>query len=370
MATELSARERIINAYLVFLKEKDYNRIKVSELISAANVNRSTFYRNFEDVYSLYSAICNDLKEEMEKEIHAIFDPSDMRKSAIRSVAKVLEHSDKIALLAGRKGNRKFLYDIRNTCFNALKKDTEEAGLWNEDRHYIIGFSADFVVLKLAYIILDDDNEFNDFEDIDYTYDLDADPIDNVVRALNILYGGNHDMHTALFLSALRKFSLGDSRHKTITELFGYSGFSRTEFYKVFKNKEDYFVKFDNLIYLIVIKEILPRLMGDDPNVFIPILDHWEKYYKEIERSAIINGLEDGYMLHLGIKTLWYLHRAYSHKIEKDRGRVLDEREQDELAFFVCSAVCCFVYYIATMDREQYFRQINALYLIKRQMKF
>ena len=58
--------ERIKKAFLQLLETKELPRITVSELCQLAQINRSTFYANYQDVYDLADGICADLQREVD----------------------------------------------------------------------------------------------------------------------------------------------------------------------------------------------------------------------------------------------------------------------------------------------------------------
>lgn len=367
MYKEDNASVRIKRAYRDYLRVKAYNKIKVSDIIKAADVNRSSFYRHFDDVYSLYTEVCDDLINVILLEMPVACDISDLRRVAENALARALTFVDEIKLLAGKHGNKQFLYRLRNAYFESLKTNAVKNGLWNEDIRYMVSFSSDYLTLSLSRIIMEGEISFPDLSAIDYVYDFSADPVDNVSEALRMLNGGRRDTQAAFLVSLIRRFSTGDQRAKPVTELFSSTGFSRAEFYKLYSHKSDYFSKLENALYLIVVKGVVPLLESDDPMVLTAALDNWDKYYREIERSAVINGMKDGYLLEFGIKIILCLCEEYKKSVEKRLGQKIADERRNALGFFVSCAACCFVYYIATMDREQYFRRINALYEIKRQ---
>ena len=367
MYKEDSASVRIKRAYRDYLRVKQYNKIKVSDIIKAADVNRSSFYRHFDDVYSLYTEVCDDLINVILLEMPVASDTADLRRVAEDALRRALTFVEEIKLLAGRNGNIQFLYKLRNAYFEALKTNAVKNGLWNEDIRYMVSFSSDYLTLSLNRIIMEGEISFPDLSAIDYVYDFAADPVDNVSEALRMLNGGRRDTQAAFLVSLIRRFSTGDQRAKPVTELFSSTGFSRAEFYKLYSHKSDYFSKLENALYLIVVKGVVPMLEADDPMVLTAALDNWDKYYREIERNAVINGMKDGYLLEFGIRIILCLYEEYKKGVEKRLGQKLTDERRNALGFFVASAACCFVYYIATMDREQYFRRINALYEIKRQ---
>ena len=57
--------ERIEKAFLQELQQKNISQIKVSDICTSANINRSTFYANYEDIYDLAEKIRQKLEEEV-----------------------------------------------------------------------------------------------------------------------------------------------------------------------------------------------------------------------------------------------------------------------------------------------------------------
>lgn len=365
-----SAENKIKKAYYACLRTKPYNKITVSEIIKAAGVNRSTFYRYYTDIFSLYKAVSGDLITSVLFNMPAAVNGADMRACAEETIKKALIFKDELTLLAGKNGNIKFLYELRNAYFEALKTNAVKNGLWNKENSYFTCFAADYLVFTLAYLINDEKYKLMDFSDIDFLYDYNADPVYNLSEALRILNGGSRDVNSAFILSLIRRFSVGDSRARPISEIFSYSGFSRTEFYKLFSHKADCFQKIEKALLLIIVKGVIPFLEIDTPDKLSLVLNNWDKYYKEIERNAVIIGLNDGYLLEIGLKTIIYLYTEYKTAFEKRIKVKLTAEMENELAFFVCSAVCGFAYYIATMDKAEYFRRMNSLFDVKnRQLK-
>lgn len=82
MVKEDNASVRIKRTYRDYLRVKQYNKIKVSDIIKAADVNRSTFYRHFDDVFALYTEVCDDLINVILLEMPVASDTSDLRRVA------------------------------------------------------------------------------------------------------------------------------------------------------------------------------------------------------------------------------------------------------------------------------------------------
>lgn len=54
----------IKEAFLKFLEDKSLEEITIKEICLEANINRATFYRNYEDIYQLFEEIENELIQE------------------------------------------------------------------------------------------------------------------------------------------------------------------------------------------------------------------------------------------------------------------------------------------------------------------
>lgn len=61
----IRSRELIRNAVCELTKEKAVDKITVSDIVNSANINRSTFYAHYQDIFALYDEIENEILEEM-----------------------------------------------------------------------------------------------------------------------------------------------------------------------------------------------------------------------------------------------------------------------------------------------------------------
>ena len=64
-----NTRKKIESYFLELLMEKPLEKITVQEICRGININRSTFYMHYEDIYNLFSK----MEEEMSKKIAGIF---------------------------------------------------------------------------------------------------------------------------------------------------------------------------------------------------------------------------------------------------------------------------------------------------------
>lgn len=69
----LRSRERIRKAYAELIHEKGPNEITVKELVDKADVNRSTFYAHYQDIY----AVLEEIENEVIQKLFAYVDASE-----------------------------------------------------------------------------------------------------------------------------------------------------------------------------------------------------------------------------------------------------------------------------------------------------
>ena len=78
------SRERIEKAFIELMQEREINEVSVTEICKLAQINRTTFYSNYEDVYALASAVLQTLVSEVDnlyyEEVSKGFNSNDFGK--------------------------------------------------------------------------------------------------------------------------------------------------------------------------------------------------------------------------------------------------------------------------------------------------
>ena len=69
----IKTRSNIRKEFLSLLQQYEFRAITVSMIIERCQINRSTFYRNYEDKYALADAIVQDLLEEFSRNMETAF---------------------------------------------------------------------------------------------------------------------------------------------------------------------------------------------------------------------------------------------------------------------------------------------------------
>ena len=62
----IKTNKALFEALITLMEQKDFEKIKISDICDQALINRSTFYAHYEDKYDLLLAMINDLKNNLE----------------------------------------------------------------------------------------------------------------------------------------------------------------------------------------------------------------------------------------------------------------------------------------------------------------
>lgn len=145
------------SAMLELMKSMEFKKITVKKICQKANVNRSTFYAHFIDIYDMLDKMEQELRKELmesyrEKDEHHTFSEE--------SFNKFLEHIQK----------HKYFYKINlqtrkafpltqgyEQIWNIIKPRCEKAGVKNDEEimYYFIYFQAGFTMVLKHWVDTD-----------------------------------------------------------------------------------------------------------------------------------------------------------------------------------------------------------------------
>lgn len=67
-------RKNIESAFIALLKEKDFHKITVQDILDRALINRSTFYKHYMDKYQLAETLCDEVFKFLKTAVRERFD--------------------------------------------------------------------------------------------------------------------------------------------------------------------------------------------------------------------------------------------------------------------------------------------------------
>ena len=123
----------LFEALITLMKEKTFEKIKISDICDVALINRSTFYAHYEDKYELLLALIEDLKDNLLIELKKN-EVASLSKEYFMELLKILiNHIDKkrdvySAILSHNKNGIfvDFLIDVANRDLAKRLKDDQE----------------------------------------------------------------------------------------------------------------------------------------------------------------------------------------------------------------------------------------------------
>ena len=126
-------RSQLRHGLAELLKEKSIKEIKVKELVEKVDINRSTFYLHYTDIYDMMEKIENELIGEIEELVHT-YPVSPFNEDSfpfIEDIFSILaENRDICTALLGPNGDISFLHRIEyllaEHSLNALKETFPE----------------------------------------------------------------------------------------------------------------------------------------------------------------------------------------------------------------------------------------------------
>lgn len=135
-------RERIINAFWELYENEKIEKISIAALSKKANINRSTFYEYFADIYELLDEVEEEILEEtaakMEENLHKLTDDSRKTGEILdihmlgRTFAQIFSaQEDRIFILLSKNGDPVFQKKMQSVTVQHLMRimpnsDTDE----------------------------------------------------------------------------------------------------------------------------------------------------------------------------------------------------------------------------------------------------
>ncbi|MBR0439648.1 MAG: TetR/AcrR family transcriptional regulator [Bacilli bacterium] len=152
---EISALNKIYNATSSLIKNKDYDKLTISEIIRESKISRSTFYVYFKDKDQILIHICNDIfdhifSNKLNKEKNHDFSLSDDSIHLLtHSFCHFLEDKELILPILNSSGSSTFLSVLRKRLKPLILSLVDKKIIGNNDlpldmkvHQYINGYVA------------------------------------------------------------------------------------------------------------------------------------------------------------------------------------------------------------------------------------
>lgn len=136
MDRRIKYTKKVIKDTLIsLLKEKDINKITVSEICQQADINRATFYRYYLDAYDLLDSIQEELVTELRDACYKVEDSNSFTNFAKELLIVFTNNKELVKILFNTKYNMDFLNDIFEIAYDRFKNKWKDN--YNIDDEYM-----------------------------------------------------------------------------------------------------------------------------------------------------------------------------------------------------------------------------------------
>lgn len=356
--------------YLSFLaKPTEIERISVSKITEAAGVNRTTFYKLFQNVTELYDACCDDLADMfLSVPVPETKTPEGMS-AYVSELWDVMARNKTVMFdLSHRVNKRALPYQIaqklKDRLVSTLSAEEQASFQIRENVETMTElFSTWFTLMtieELAPEVYPDQNL--------PVYDPSRSLIENIANCFHERYGGSEDFYYTLGGAALKLLSQKRFFEVGVSEFCAAAGYPRSTFYAHFTDFTDYVLKVLENSAVICVSAFLYFL--DSPQELTPQaleLFRGEMIGFKVEgvRAIFING-SIGYLLS---EVFAYLMR-YLIAEKKKAGGAAGPEFNLLLSYYLAYAIRLFsMNYLGDMSDAELFAKRQELERIKNELE-
>ena len=124
----IRSRKLIRQAFVELLKEKDLEKITVTDIITRADINRGTFYAHFQDTRAVIEQIENEIIDKM-LEFLGEFRYPNFFKNPLPLLLKITRYLEDdlefYRILINSNGSEQFLDKLKNNFVQQMETDTD-----------------------------------------------------------------------------------------------------------------------------------------------------------------------------------------------------------------------------------------------------
>lgn len=364
-----SARYRMSQALIEEMKHTNYKKIKVSDIIRQADVNRSTFYRNYDDIFDMYKQTCNEYIDYIIEPVKLVkhIDPEN-REGIFNYIKEYKEYVEKcipsLKILISDNGDYSVIFEFAD----ALKEETEKIGneILGETkadlRVFCDGIAYYFTLLIMRNCITPASLER--FEGYDFNFDLNKSFVDNGVDLIaSIFKDYNQTTVKKLILYIFKCWKNKEfypykiSEIVKVSDLMNHMGMSRTIFYKAFENMVD-LVRFFYSAFAYVFSNYMFILLSsnrDEVNTLLRNKDKEKSFFKE---NVLLDVMNTPAFLNFITSTVDKTIELLNLKITSKIGEI-NKRQSFCIDFYVTSIITMFFEYLLDFDTEKFVKKFN-----------
>ncbi len=335
-----NARGKLFYAFLELIKEKPYQKIKISELIEKAQINRTTFYRYYSDIFEFFDRISSNGITYLLDGIKNTTVPQNIRGS-LDNIYKLLTEridifSETIRLLTGKHGNLDFLMRFYGYAMENIENAVNPK---DENERNLVQFYVDRIYVYLLCSVFPK-TDLDEYKNIDFRYIPAKTVVENTI---DMLSAGKSELSRSIMASAAKIFLTKEPSNLNVNNITTSANVSRTEFYNFFGNIRKLVAKGMWAACFICSQEITV-LCTCDFDEFIKNLSSVDYGYI-INNDNIINLARHHREYYQHMVSWFYLTRQMLIEAKNLDTDTMTDKQKEFLDFFVSWATVNFVSY-------------------------
>ena len=358
-----TAAEKIHDAYVALCETKPYYKIKVSDVVAKAGINRTTFYKHYAgmpdlilSMYRRYMKLLMQVPAGM-----TIRTPEELE-AYVRSIwARLMARRDEVKRIMHQDGVMRLMITYCIALAKKLKSIAKKANLNDDYSRQLVDYAPYMMIWSLVIEVTHDDLLHPVLGKEQHVFDLSRSLQENLARYMETELGGNVDFHYDLFGAYLKLSGEKDYDKITVTELLETAGISRTQFYLYYRNMEDFTYKYFYCLFELAIEFALNICRRPDvmPEEQLSVLRNTT--YQSYTRKTLQRLFRSGKIINEVAFTLANLFERYREAIETEYNVSLNDDQIETLKYYICKmTVESLRYYIGTVDYETYSRKVKA----------
>ncbi len=356
-----TAEEKINAAFLALCKTKPYYKVRVSEIVKEAGINRTTFYRHYTGMpdlilsgYKRYMKHLMSVPEGM-----TVQTPQDLEAYVESVWNRVMDMQDIVASALHQQGVLRMMIMYGRALSKKMQHLAKKGGFAGPAVVRNIRYAPYLFVVRLFLALQGDDAILPSLSSQQFHFDFTHSIPDNLSHYMEKNLGGSSDFHYALFGAYIKLSSRSDEDAITVTNLLETAGISRTQFYLYYKNMEDFRERFYYTCFELVIELMLYVCRREDPLPEAEVSAMRDTIYSAYNQKAVRRLLSTGKIVEYTSYIIAHLEIRYREQLEKDYGP-LNERQQGALRYYIgVMSTLSLWYYVRKINYSEYQKNVD-----------
>lgn len=361
MADRMTAEEKIHNAYVALCETKPYFRIKVSEVVEKAGINRTTFYKHYAGMPDLILSMYRRYTKKMLAlpDGMTIETAQDLQRYTDLIWNRLLKYKTDILRLISQPGILRMILMCGRALRKRLQHLAKKAKLTDPAVARNIRYTPYLFVVRLFIELKGKDIVLPELAQQRKAFDFTQSIPDNLSRYMEAQLGGSSDFHYALFGAYIKLTAVSEEDAITVTRLLDTAGISRTQFYLYYKNMEEFRYQFYYTCFELVIEIMLYVCRRPDTLPEAEVSAMRDTIYASYNQKATRRLLATGKIVEYGAYIVANLYVRYKEQLEQEHGALTFDEEGALIYYIGVMATVSLWYYLRQIDYATYAQNVS-----------